>query len=251
MSYAGKNYWIIGASSGIGAALARELAARGAKVAASARRTESLQTLVQEMGAGHLALPLDVSNAGDVAKAAHEVRNFFGRIDGVVLMQAVYTPMSFAALDLDEARNIVDINLTGTINCLAAMLPVMREQKSGQIALCGSVAGYRGLPRAQPYAATKAAIINLAESLRLEEEQNGIDVRIINPGFVRTPMTGKNDFKMPMMIEADAAARAIADGLSGSNFEIHFPKAFTFAIKAMRLLPPWLYFKLVRKISAS
>ena len=137
----------------------------------------------------------------------------------------------------------------GTLNCLHAVLPILQRQKSGQIALCGSVAGYRGLPNAQPYGATKAAIINLAESLKLETAGSGIDVRVINPGFVRTPMTDKNSFDMPMIISPEQAARSLADQLAGSGFEIHFPKKFTWAMKILRLLPDALYFPIVRRMT--
>jgi short-subunit dehydrogenase len=113
--------------------------------------------------------------------------------------------------------------------------------------LCGSVAGYRGLPRSQPYAATKAAIINLAESLRAEGRKFGVDIKVINPGFVRTPMTGKNDFDMPFMIEAGEAALAIANGLLSDSFEVHFPKKFTWLMKILSQLPDWLYFQIVSR----
>lgn len=249
MSYQGKHYWIIGASSGIGAALAREMAARGARLALSARRADELRALADALGPAHLALPLDVTEAEPLRKAAAAVQEAFGRIDGVIVMSAVYTPAPVEEMDMQTARQIVDVNLTGTLNCLHAALPVLRAQGAGQIALCGSVAGYRGLPKAQPYGATKAAIINLAESLRLELAGSGIDVRLISPGFVRTPMTDKNNFDMPSIVTPEEAARRIADGLCGRSFEIHFPRRFTWQMKLLRLLPDALYFALLRKIT--
>lgn len=249
MSYSGKNYWIIGASSGIGAALAHELARRGARLCLSARRADALQSVLATLGQNHTALPLDVTKADDVATAAAALLGTFGRIDGVILLSAIYTPAAIEKIDLAAARDIIDVNLMGTLNCLHAVLPILQRQKSGQIALCGSVAGYRGLPNAQPYGATKAAIINLAESLKLETVGSGIDVHVINPGFVRTPMTDKNSFDMPMIISPEQAARSLADQLAGSGFEIHFPKKFTWAMKILRLLPDALYFPIVRRMT--
>lgn len=247
MGYKEKNVWIIGASSGIGLALAHELARRGARLALSARSKDALDILKEAIGVQHAVFPLDVTDAASFAKTVTDVNNAFGRLDHIINLSAVYTPSSLAEMDLAEARRIVDINLMGTINTLQIVLPVLRTQGGGQIALCGSVAGYRGLPNAQPYAATKAAIISLAETARLEEMKNGIDVRVINPGFVRTPMTDKNSFPMPMMISPEKAAIAIADGLLSSSFEIHFPKKFTWLMKFLKILPDALYFRLLRR----
>lgn len=247
MDYRGKNVWIIGASSGIGHALAKTLAARGARLALSARRSDELTALVTTLGAAHAAFTLDVSDANAFTATAATVKEHFGNIDCVVMLAGIYTPANLEALDVAAAHQIVNVNLLGTIYCLHAVLPHLRAQGRGQIALCGSVAGYRGLPNAQPYAATKAAIINLAETAYTEETKNGIDVRLISPGFVRTPMTDKNSFHMPMMISPEAAAVAIADGLLSSSFEIHFPKAFTFLLKLLQILPNWLYLRMLRR----
>ncbi len=247
MNYLGKHVWIIGASSGIGRALATTLAARGAHLALSARRSDELDSLVAALGNKHRAFTLDVANAAVFTANAEAVKHHFGTIDHVIMLAGVYTPASLAKMDIAEAHKIVDINLMGSINCLHAVLPCLRAQGHGQIALCASVAGYRGLPNAQPYAATKAAIINLAESAYIEESRNGVDVRLISPGFVRTPMTDKNNFSMPMMVSAQAAADAIADGLLSPAFEIHFPKRFTLIMKLLQFLPNALYLRLARR----
>ncbi|HTK85748.1 MAG TPA: SDR family NAD(P)-dependent oxidoreductase [Patescibacteria group bacterium] len=239
--------WIIGASSGIGRALAKELAARGAIIVLSARDSVALIDLKAELGVQHAVFPLDVTDDESVADVAETVTDS-GRIDSVIFMAGQYKPGAVAEMDLDTAHMIVEVNLNGALNVVNAILPRMIEQKAGQIALCGSVAGYCGLPRGQPYSATKAALINFAESLRTEVAGSGIDVKIINPGFVHTPMTDQNDFKMPMVIETDEAARAIADGLTRSAFEIHFPKRFTFLMKVLRLLPAALYFPLAARM---
>jgi short-subunit dehydrogenase len=247
MTYVGKNFWIIGASSGIGEALAVELAGRGARLALSARSGAALKSLTGRLGAQHLALPADVTRIEDIQRAMSEIQESFGRIDGVIILSAVYTPMPIADMKMDVAAEIVTINLIGTLNCVSTVLPVMRAQRGGQIALCGSVAGYRGLPNAQPYGATKAAIINFAESLRLEESSNGLDVRIINPGFVSTPMTKKNSFPMPMIITPEEAAGSLADQLAGNSFEIDFPRKFTRIMKFLRILPDAVYFPIARR----
>lgn len=250
MDYTGKNFWIIGASSGIGEALAHELSARGARLALSARREDALKALAARLGNQHIPLTLDVTRPADIINAAAGVKAAFGRIDGVIVLSAIYAPSSIADMTPESAAEIVNVNLTGALNCAYALLPILRAQKGGLIALCGSVAGYRGLPNAQPYGATKAAIINFAETMRLEEARNGIDVRVINPGFVRTPMTDKNDFDMPMIIKPEEAARSLADQLAGKAFEIHFPKKFTLIMKVLRILPQAAYFWLLSHIKA-
>ena len=248
-TFQNKTVWIIGASSGIGRALAIELSKAGASLALSARRKEELETLNEELGGGHLVVPLDVSDAESVLKAAADIREKEGRIDIVIFLAAVYTPASIDAIEISGgAQNAVNVNLMGAFHTVCAALPIFHEQKSGQIALCGSVAGYRGLPNAQPYSATKAAIINLAESLRAEQAVNNIDVKIINPGFVRTPLTDKNDFDMPLIIEPEEAARAIHKGLTKKSFEIVFPFGMMIAMKFLQAMPYLLYFPVVEKI---
>lgn len=248
MDVKGKNIWIVGASSGIGHALAQELSRRGARLALSARSAEPLQALAQELGPRNIALPLDVTDLAAFREAAALLVKSFGRIDGVIYMAGTYTPAPLSALAPEDARRIIDVNLMGALHCIGAALPYLRAQGSGLLALCASVAGYRGLPKAQPYAATKAALINLAESLRAEEQSYGIDVRIINPGFVKTPMTDKNDFAMPFLLTPEQAARAIADGLASRAFEIHFPKRLSLLLKLLRILPDALYFKIAGRL---
>jgi short-subunit dehydrogenase len=248
-SYKDQVVWIIGASSGIGAALARELAARGATLALSARRKDELEQLNHELGDRHNVFALDTTDAATTLRTAKAIRAAFGRIDRVVFLAAAYAPMKIGALDLAVTKGIVDINLTGAFNLVHAVLPILKTQPvKGQLALCGSVAGYIGLPGGQPYSATKAAIINLAESLHAECK-DVVDIKLISPGFVRTPLTDKNEFKMPMIIEPAQAAKEIADGLLSKRFEIHFPKRFTVLLKLLQLLPYKLSLNLTRKIN--
>ena len=228
--------WIVGASSGIGRALAVHLAAQGARLVLSARSREALEALKAELGEGHLIYPLDIADIQQTQLTAQAIRAAVSRIDRVIFLAAVYTPMPLASLDLAATRHMIDVNLFGAFNLIHAVLPLLKAQNKGQIALCASVAGYVGLPDGQPYSATKAGLINLAESLRAECGP-GLDIKLINPGFVQTPMTDKNDFSMPMMVRPEAAAKAIADGLIARPFEIHFPKLFTWGMKLLRALP--------------
>lgn len=244
--YDGKHIWVIGASSGIGKALALELAAQGAMLALSARSKEALEILNSDLGGGHHVFPLDISDTEAVMNVAQSIQAEFPKLDSIVSLAAIYNPMTLDKLDMEETRKIIEVNLIGSFNIVHAVLPIFEAQKSGQIALCGSVAGYRGLPAGQPYSATKAAVINLAESLRAEKPY--LDIKLINPGFVRTPLTDKNDFKMPMMIEPEDAAIAIAKGLRAGAFEIHFPKKFTYFMKLLQLLPYALYFRIAKRM---
>jgi short-subunit dehydrogenase len=248
---AGKYIWIIGASSGIGAALAKQLADEGAIVAVSARRADKLTDLYQSLkGDNHLAVALDVADPQNLETARDEILKSFPRIDSVLFLAAIYSVHDGAPKTLSFIHKMIDVNLGGAFNVIDTILPQYKKQGQGQIVLCGSVAGYRGLPTGQPYCATKAAIINLAESLKIEMEPKNIDVKVICPGFVKTPLTDKNDFPMPMMIEAEEAAKAIAKGLCGRSFEIHFPKRFTYIMKFLRLLPNGIYFWVARKMRA-
>jgi short-subunit dehydrogenase len=248
-TYQDKVIWVIGASSGIGAALAQELASRGAVLALSARRKDALEKLKDSLGGKkHKVFALDITDAELVTRTAGAIRAAFGRIDSVIFLAANYTPMKLTTLNLAVTKQIIDVNLTGAFHVVHAVLPILQDQSQGQIALCGSIAGYIGLPGGQPYSATKAAIINLAESLRGELPER-IDVKLINPGFVRTALTDKNNFKMPMIIETESAAKAIADGLCEKRFEIHFPKRFTCALKVLKILPYSIKLAIARKVS--
>jgi short-subunit dehydrogenase len=247
-NFNGKHIWLIGVSSGIGRALARELAGRGAILALSARRAEELHALNTELGGGHEIFPLDIGDGDAVAKTARDVFEKFQKLDAAVNLAALYSPTAVADMTLTAAAQMVQVNLMGTLALTHALIPHMRAQGHGLIALCGSVAGYRGLPNAQPYGATKAAVINFVESLRTEEAKHNITIKLINPGFVRTPLTDKNTFKMPMIIEPEEAATSLANGLLGAGFEIHFPKKFTYVMKILAALPYPLFFSLARKM---
>jgi len=244
----GKRCWVLGASTGIGAALARTLAARGARVAISARRAEALEKLAAELPSGRaLAQPLDITDAGAWAPATERVVAEWGGIDLVVFMAGDYKPMRAWDVDLPAARAIIEVNLTGILNGLVSLVPQLLKQGSGTLAIVSSVAGYRGLPKALVYGPTKAAAINLAETLYLDLQPRGIGVCVVNPGFVRTPLTAQNDFEMPYLIEPEQAAEEIVQGLMRGEFEIHFPKRFSRMLKFLRLLPYRFYFPAIRR----
>lgn len=239
-----RRIWIIGASSGIGEALAHELARRGARLVLSARRKEAMEKIAAGLKGPVSVAPLDVNDAGSLRKAAQDN----GPFDSVIFLAAAYKPGLLENMDFEESRRVVNTNINGALNVIDAVYPLMRQAGKGQIVLCGSVAGYCGLPNSQPYSLTKAAIMNLAQSLKVEAERHNIDVKLISPGFVRTPMTDKNDFDMPMIIGPEEAARRIADGLTRPAFEIHFPKKFTWIVKFLAALPYGVYFAIARNI---
>jgi len=244
--WAGRRCWLVGASTGIGAATARLLLARGAKVAVSARNRAALAGVV----AGHaegLAVPADVTRPESLAEALGEIRAAWGGVDLVMLLAGAYTPVRAWELTAAVARSHVEVNLMGAYHALAAVLPDFLARGAGGIAIVSSVAGYRGLPKALVYGATKAALINLAETLYLDLAPRGIAVYVINPGFVATPMTAANEFKMPGLVTTEVAAAEIVRGLEHGRFEIHFPRRFTTWLKLLRLAPYRLYFAAVRR----
>ena len=248
--YTHQTIWIIGATTGIGRALAEQLAREGATLALSARNASALTELAQQLGPHHTSHPLDVADSSAVSAAAQAIWDTHPQVDRVLFMAAAYTPMRLTQMDLAVATQMVTTNLTGALNLLHAALPKLIAQPHGQIALCSSVAAYTGLPGGQPYSATKAGITNLTESLYGELPCH-INVKLISPGFVHTPLTAKNNFEMPAIITPESAARAIADGLLKTNFEIHFPKRFTLMLKLLQHLPYRLRLTLARKTDST
>lgn len=242
MGFAGKTVWIIGASDGIGAALARALAGQGAKLILSARNRVALQDLAAACG-GARVLPLDLAEAGSLSQAVAGIAP--GTLDAVICTAALYDPGRVENLNPDATARLVTVNLLGSFEVARLAPPLLRD--GGQLVLFGSVAGYFGLPGGQPYSATKAAVNNLAETLRVELAPR-IDVRLVCPGFVSTRLTAKNDFAMPAIITPDQAAQAVIRGLQGRAFELHFPKRFTWAVKVLRALPYALSLRLTARL---
>lgn len=241
-----RRVWIVGASSGIGAALASELNARGARLVLSARSADRLRQ--QAVGfRDALALPLDVTDAGAFTPAVMQILDIWGGVDLVILNAGTYSPLRAWELTIDNARQTVHTNLLGVMDGVAAVVPQLLRQGHGAVAVVASVAGYRGLPRAMAYGPSKAALINFAETLYLDLAPRGVSVFLINPGFVATPLTARNDFEMPALISAEEAARRIIGGFASGRFEIHFPRRFTGFLKMLRLLPDRLYFHLISR----
>ena len=255
--WAGRRVWIVGASSGIGEALALELSRRGARLALSARGEARLRAVSTACDAaagasssartGALALPLDLSRDGEIEQARDQLLAAWSGIDLVIFNAGTYRPLRAWELSADAVRETLATNLIGTMCGTAAVLPTLLAQGHGAIALVGSVAGYGGLPKATVYGPSKAALINFAEVLHLDLAPRGIDVFLINPGFVATPLTAQNDFAMPALQTPAQAAEAIVDGFASGAFEIHFPKRFTRVLKLLQWLPRRVYFALVRR----
>ena len=243
MDFSGRRIWIIGASAGIGAALARALSRQGAQLELSARDARALSALAAQCG-GARVLPLDLAQPGSLAEAAARLTGETP-LDAVMCTAAVYDPARVAKLDPARAETMVRVNLLGVIEVARLCPPLLRD--GGQLLLFGSVAGYFGLPGGQPYSATKAAVNNLAETLAVELAPR-VDVRLVCPGFVQTRLTAKNRFAMPAMITPEEAAEAVLRGMRGRRFEIHFPRRFTLVMKILRALPYALSLRLTARL---
>ncbi|WP_460275351.1 SDR family NAD(P)-dependent oxidoreductase [Celeribacter sp. ULVN23_4] len=243
MSFAGKRIWIIGASAGIGACLARALAAQGAELVLSARSRAPLEALAEEIGGAQIE-PLDLAERDTLVSVTDKLASE-RPFDAVICTAALYDPARVADLDPERTEAMVRVNLLGMLD-VARLCPPLIED-GGQLVLFGSVAGYFGLPGGQPYSATKAAINNLAETLVVELAPR-VRVRLVCPGFVRTRLTEKNDFDMPAAISPEEAADAVLHGMEKRGFEIHFPRRFTLFIKLLRALPYALSLRLTRRI---
>jgi len=242
----GQRVWLIGASSGIGEATARMLMQRGARVALTSRNQDALMTLA---GGTAMVAAADVTDRVRLKAAFDDVCAAFGDIDVAIINAGTHQPVRAWELDAAAAEKLVQVNLVGAINATALLAPYFAQRGSGRIAITASVAGYGGLPTGLVYGATKAALINFAETLYLDLAPKGVAVHLINPGFVKTPLTDLNDFTMPALIEADEAAQEILAGIERGRFEIHFPRRFTRVLKCLNLLPYRAYFPLVHRIT--
>ncbi len=237
-----KVIWITGASTGIGRALALKFANEGWIVAASARREQLLQDLNQQNN-NIYPFPLDVTNVDQCASVFQDIIKKFNDIEISFFCTGIHDPKSEKKFNLDKIREIMEVNYFGTINSVNAVHDYYFNKKSGQISIVSSVAGYRGLPAAGAYCASKSALTSFAESLYFEMKRRNVRVSLVSPGFIKTPMTDQNEFPMPMIKSPEFAADKIYKGLIQSKvFEIHFPKSFTLLMKIIKILPNWLYF---------
>jgi NAD(P)-dependent dehydrogenase (short-subunit alcohol dehydrogenase family) len=249
-SWTGRSVWLVGASTGIGRATAARLHALGARVAVSARNRTALDAFVAEHP-GSLALPVDATDRQALQQAAAKVVHTHGRIDLACYCAGTYAAMRATEFNLEVAVQHVQVNHVGALYLLDAVLPHLLAQSkagtAGHISLVSSVAGFRGLPKSLAYGPTKAALINLAENLYLDLSGLGLGVSVINPGFVETPLTAQNEFRMPALITPEQAAQEIVRGWEKGEFEIHFPKRFTLWLKGLRHLGYGAYFAAVRR----
>ena len=244
--------WITGASSGIGAALSRQLAREGYTVIATARGEEALQELADAVGVAGgrvLPMPADVTDAVAMQAVLDRIVAEHGAPALAVFNAGVFLPMHGEALDAGAFRKSFDVNLNGVVNGLVPAIASMKAAGRGQVAIVSSVTGYGGLPTSAAYGATKAALTNMAESLKFDLDKMNIRIQIVHPGFVDTPATRENDFAMPALMKVEDAAGRIAQGLKGRGFEITFPKRFTYALKFLGLLPYPLYFAAINRFT--
>jgi NAD(P)-dependent dehydrogenase (short-subunit alcohol dehydrogenase family) len=250
--WSGRVVWLVGASTGIGQATAALLHGRGAQVVVSARSADALAEFARAHP-GSMALPLDATDRQAMREAVTQIVDRHGRIDVAVYCAGIYSPMRAAAFQLDVALRHLNVNYVGALHMLDAVLPQLLKQAAAggeaHLSLVASVVGYRGLPRTLAYGPTKAALINLAETLHIDLAARGIGVSVINPGFVATPATAGNEFAMPALISAEQAAREIVAGWQRGAFEIHFPRRFTWWLKLLRHLGDTLYFAAVHRVT--
>ena len=241
--------WVTGAGKGIGRQLALRLAEEGWIVAASSRTEADLKDL-EAACPSHLirGFPLDVTQAADTEEVVQQIETALGPLDLVVLNAGTHLPMPASEFSTAIFRRLVDTNLMGTVHGLSTIIPPMIARKSGRILVVASLAGYRGLPTAAAYGATKAALINMCEALRPELGKKGVVLQLINPGFVKTPLTDKNKFSMPYLMPVEAAVEAIMRGLRSEKFEIAFPGRFAFLMKVLRCLPDPIFFALTTRM---
>ncbi len=244
-----KTIWITGGSTGIGKALAIKFAAMGWNVAISARRTELLNELSNSYE-NISGFPLDVTNKEKCKEVFNEIKNKFENIDICFFSTGTWDPKKEKEIDVEQMEDVFKVNFFGTVNCIKAVEQYFRDKKKGIITIVSSIAGYRGLPNSTGYGPSKSALNNLAESLYFDFKRYNVRICLVSPGFIKTPMTDKNDFKMPFLKTPEYAADQIFEGLVNKNtFEIHFPKSLTITLKLLSFLPSKIYFGLVGKLT--
>ncbi len=238
--WAGKRYWLVGASEGLGRALALQMSRCGCELVLSARSAERLEELAAELPGRSQVVTMDVRDIESVRAAAAEV----GPVDGLIYLAGVYWPFPAQKWEAEHAVAMVDVNFTGAVRVLGEVLPGMIERGEGHVVITGSLSGFRGLPRSIGYGSGKAGVMHLAESLRCDLQNSGVEVQLANPGFIRTRLTDKNDFHMPFLMEPEDAARRMFDHMSSGGFASSFPTRFHLIFRAANLLPDPLYFRL-------
>ncbi len=238
--WTGKRYWLVGASEGLGAALAAILSRTGAEVILSARSEDKLNEVAAGLPGSSLVVPMDVADDASVQAAAQQV----GDVDGVVFLAGIYWPMPATEWNAAQATAMADINFTGLVRVMGAVVPQMVAKDAGHIVITGSLSGFRGLPGAIGYSASKAGTMVLAESMYADLRKTGVDVQVANPGFIRTRLTDKNTFTMPFIMEPDAAAQIMFEHMQTGHFKRSFPTAFSWVFRLSQFLPDWLYYRI-------
>lgn len=240
--WVGKRYWLVGASDGLGAALAQKLSRLGVHVILSARRKDALERVASALPGPSTVVPMDVSNDASVADAAKAA----GAVDGMIYLAGLYWPQSAQDWDADQIAQMADVNYVGALRVLGHVLPQMIERDAGHIVVTGSLSGFRGLPGSQGYAASKAAVMVLAEALYADLRATNVRVQLANPGFIRTRLTEKNTFRMPFLMEPDAAAQAMIDQIISGRFQKSFPAPFAWVFRLAQFLPDEIYYRVFR-----
>ena len=238
IDFSNKTYWLIGASEGLGRALAKRLDEEGARVILSARNAGRLEQLGRQLKNARV-IPMDATDTDSVRKATESV----GSMDGVIYNAGAYEPMRATEWDSDTALIMCDVNFTGALRVLAEVVPEFVNKGRGDITLVGSLAGYHGLPAAIGYRASKAALISLAETMRFDLNGTGVNVRLVNPGFIKTRLTEKNSFRMPMLMTPESAAERVLLAMTKRRFRTDFPAPFSWAIRTLEYLPDFLVYR--------
>jgi short-subunit dehydrogenase len=244
-----KTIWITGGSTGIGKALAIKFSNKGWNVAVSARRVELLNELCDHYE-NITSFPLDVTHKENCFEVFNEIKNKFNDIDICFFSTGTWNPKKEKDIDVEQIKEVFKVNFFGTVNTIKAVEQFFKDKKSGIITIVSSIAGYRGLPNSTGYGPSKSALNNLAESLYFDFKRSNVRICLVSPGFIKTPMTDKNNFKMPFLKTPEYAADKIYDGLVNKNvFEIHFPKSLTLMLKILSFLPSKIYFGLIGKMT--
>ncbi len=241
-----KKVWITGASSGIGKAVAEKFANEGWKVAISARRKEILDDMANNKNL--FSYPLDVTNQEHVNNVFKKIIDDFGEINLCIFSSGTYDPKNEQSINVEKIKNVINVNFIGVVNCVKSVESYFKKKRSGQISIVSSIAGYRGLPNSSGYGPSKAALTNFTESIFFDFKKFNVNVSVVSPGFIKTPLTDKNEFKMPFLETPEFAAKKIFNGLiKNKSFEIHFPKPLTLLLKFFRILPYKIYLFLIDK----
>ena len=235
-----KRYWLVGASEGLGEALAHKLSRTGAEVILSARSKDKLEQLAEQLPGRAEVLPMDVTRAESVVAAAQSV----GEIDGLVYLAGAYWPFGAQEWHPEHGVEMADVNFTGLMRVLGQVVPGMVARDAGHIVITSSLSGFRGLPKSIGYSASKAATMSLAECMHADLRKTGVQVQVVNPGFIRTRLTAKNDFKMPFIMEPEDAAQAVFEHMNGDSFKKSFPFGFSLLFRGAQFLPDGLYYRM-------